>query len=199
MRWCSLTDDVDDDGSYSLRHFASRADIAEEYGGIRHSSQNMAQRLTESQVGITQYMTSAPAFTGTLKLRFTDFIVNEVDLSGKVVRLTTTAASAVASPVDEQPKVEESSEQLIETGLLVITETFGDEVSDKVKTFVLQASDENRTKGSTLVLPVEKDKAKRTRVHQCVRENFKALGSDTVEVEENMAIRLFVDADEASQ
>eukprot|EP00854_Cymbomonas_tetramitiformis_P005253 gene5253-6387_t len=191
----------------------------------------MAQRLTESQVGITQYMTSAPAFTGTLKLRFTDFIVNEVDLSGKVVRLTTTAASAVASPVDEQPKVEESSEQLIETGLLVITETFGDEVSDKVKTFVLQASDENRTKGScgggltaavcgsscgiapdggyaqesgeevgsTLVLPVEKDKAKRTRVHQCVRENFKALGSDTVEVEENMAIRLFVDADEASQ
>ncbi|SPO29410.1 related to PUS7 - Pseudouridine synthase [Ustilago trichophora] len=46
-------------------------------------------RMTEARAGITAYINpDLPGFQGIIKQRFTDFMVNEIDLSGAVCRLT---------------------------------------------------------------------------------------------------------------
>lgn len=46
-------------------------------------------RMTEARAGITEYIDpSLPGFQGIIKQRFTDFMVNEIDLTGNVCRLT---------------------------------------------------------------------------------------------------------------
>ncbi|CCF48872.1 hypothetical protein NDA10_003451 [Ustilago hordei] len=46
-------------------------------------------RMTESRAGITAYIDpSLPGFQGIIKQRFTDFMVNEIDTSGTVCRVT---------------------------------------------------------------------------------------------------------------
>lgn len=44
--------------------------------------------LKEDQVGITEYINAGEGFTGILKSRFSDFHVNEINLSGEILRLT---------------------------------------------------------------------------------------------------------------
>ncbi|XP_042905164.1 pseudouridylate synthase 7 homolog [Parasteatoda tepidariorum] len=45
-------------------------------------------RASESDVGITEYISSLPGFSAILKERYSDFIVNEIDSKLNVVRLT---------------------------------------------------------------------------------------------------------------
>ncbi|KAK9810547.1 hypothetical protein WJX72_012558 [[Myrmecia] bisecta] len=54
---------------------------------------------TEKDVGIECWVNALPGFTGILKQRYSDFKVNEVDLAGRVVRLTT-----ITSPELEERK-----------------------------------------------------------------------------------------------
>lgn len=58
-----------------------------------------AARVTEVSVGITQYATEHTGFRGTLKYRCADFIVREVSLDRRVIKLTSTKATA-EMPVD---------------------------------------------------------------------------------------------------
>lgn len=44
--------------------------------------------LLETEVGITQFIGTAPGFSGIIKARFSDFQVNEIDVDGNEVRLT---------------------------------------------------------------------------------------------------------------
>ncbi|RWW21912.1 hypothetical protein BHE74_00031398 [Ensete ventricosum] len=48
----------------------------------------MVKTLDESDVGISCYVSSLAGFRGILKQRYSDFIVNEVDSDGNIVRLT---------------------------------------------------------------------------------------------------------------
>lgn len=51
--------------------------------------QEVPKGIQETDVGITQYISGSVAgFNGVLKQRYTDFLVNEIDLSGAVVHLT---------------------------------------------------------------------------------------------------------------
>lgn len=43
--------------------------------------------ITERDVGISEFISSTGGFSGTLKQRYTDFLVNEIDVEGKVVHL----------------------------------------------------------------------------------------------------------------
>ena len=58
--------------------------------------------LTESDVHITEFMSSNPGFTAIIKHRFSDFLVNEVDISGQVVKLTN--LQVPTSPKDDSAK-----------------------------------------------------------------------------------------------
>ena len=53
-----------------------------------------AARVTEISVGITEYATEHAGFRGTLKYRCADFIVREVSLDRRVIKLTSTKAIA---------------------------------------------------------------------------------------------------------
>lgn len=44
--------------------------------------------LFEKDIGVTEYIGTAPGFTGVIKARFSDFQVNEIDIEGNVVQLT---------------------------------------------------------------------------------------------------------------
>lgn len=63
-------------------------------GGFRrnndgHISNNIAiEKLTELEVGVTEYITSQPGFDGVIKQRFSDFQVNEISLDGTIAKLT---------------------------------------------------------------------------------------------------------------
>jgi hypothetical protein len=48
----------------------------------------------EEAAGILRYLGSSPGFVGVLKKRYSDFLVNEIDLNGEVVRLRNTTTSA---------------------------------------------------------------------------------------------------------
>ena len=54
------------------------------------------QSAAEIAVGITEYVNpTLPAWSGVLKQRYTDFLVNEVDQEGRVVHLSSTKAPQV--------------------------------------------------------------------------------------------------------
>lgn len=58
----------------------------------------------EFEVGITDYVSmEAPGFQGTLKKRYTDFLVNEILPNGRVVHLQKLGSAAVSQP-DENHK-----------------------------------------------------------------------------------------------
>lgn len=49
-----------------------------------------ADCLSEVEVGITEYISDLPGFSGIIKARYSDFHVNEIDLEGKIAKLTDT-------------------------------------------------------------------------------------------------------------
>lgn len=57
----------------------------------RYESGN-ADTLREDQIGITEYVSPGPGFTGIIKHRISDFQVSEIDLDGNVAKLTDTKA-----------------------------------------------------------------------------------------------------------
>ncbi|CAL5229719.1 g13095 [Coccomyxa viridis] len=61
---------------------------------------------TEEAAGIVCYTTDTTPFSAILKHRFSDFLVNEIDASGRVVRLTSLdASSSVVQQSSVQPKL----------------------------------------------------------------------------------------------
>ncbi|KAI5815315.1 putative pseudouridine synthase TruD/Pus7 [Pyronema omphalodes] len=82
---------------------------------------SVSQTAQEIAAGITEYVNpSLPAWTGILKQRYTDFLVNEVDLHGNVLHLTSTKSAGKAreikasektnAPKNKEPKIEEPIE-----------------------------------------------------------------------------------------
>lgn len=48
----------------------------------------VGERLKETDLGITVYAGNAEGFNGTIKERFTDFVVHEISLNGEIAQLT---------------------------------------------------------------------------------------------------------------
>lgn len=63
-------------------HFSHRSQQQPQHSGPRSVG------LLETEVGITQFVGSAPGFAGVIKARFSDFQVNEIDIDGNEVNLT---------------------------------------------------------------------------------------------------------------
>jgi len=70
-----------------------------------------AARVTEVSVGITEYATEQPGFRGTLKYRCADFIVREISLDRRVIKLRSTAPTAEMPP-GSQAEAEKSEPAL---------------------------------------------------------------------------------------
>jgi tRNA pseudouridine13 synthase len=134
-------------------------DIQNTVENPRKSGVNKGTRThrLECDVGITQYCSTHEGFSGILKQRYSDFLVNEINLDGKTVHLTST----------ELPEVFVQEE--IENSVLP------SEMLQKLQDFV---NSEDTT--SKLVVATEDDKEQRTLIHREIRQKFPFLGNLTV-------------------
>ncbi|KAL3851730.1 hypothetical protein ACJMK2_015451 [Sinanodonta woodiana] len=118
--------------------------------------------LREGDVGITEYISSHQGFHGILKQRYSDFIVNEIDLEGNIVHLTST---------DITVEMKKPSQVKDMGGVL------SDDQIDQLQKLV---SLKDKKGQQPILIEVGEDKEFRTRIHQCIREVFPGLESTTV-------------------
>jgi len=129
--------------------------------------------LEDKDVGIEEYLSPEKPIFGVLKHRFTDFLVNEIDLKGEVVRLKS------LTYVPKSGSAEDNREQLIKN----LTEMIGEEAFQKLEKLneVLRASPNSK---ENVILKNEENKEKRTQLHQGIKALFPSLGSETTETKE---------------
>lgn len=144
-------------------------------------------------MGIVCYTTNAPGFRGVLKQRYTDFIVNEVDLDGKVVHLTCLDAPKEDKKVSQESsmlKNEVSSKEcqlnnVNSSEYSIHVETFktlaGESDAEKLKDLLAQVSAGDIKNLAPLVLLPDPDKAHRAAVHNFFKANLSFLVTDTIE------------------
>ncbi|KAL7600373.1 hypothetical protein Lser_V15G22246 [Lactuca serriola] len=154
------------------------------YCFTQSQSAAMKSPLEESDVGISCYISPLPGFRGILKQRYSDFIVNEVDLDGNVVHLTSLdapmeTAEEHESKTTNQPNGNHCSE--IESFRALV----GDSDANSLKEFIdkINSNDEDgvTVTNTSIVLSPSSDKVHRTAVHNFFKEKLKFLVTDTVD------------------
>ncbi|WEJ93197.1 multisubstrate pseudouridine synthase 7 [Yamadazyma tenuis] len=163
--------------------------------------------LKEADVAITQFINTAPnhGFIGLLKQRYSDFLVNEVDLSGNVVHLLDEGIDLGKSKKERQierrqkeraelqGKSEEEIEQIKEQKKLEADKEPKYELTEENRVNLLNLITEQELKnieelfsngGNTETETKFPDKATRTRLHQLLRTSFQGK-LDTVTSPEN--------------
>ncbi|XAR63613.1 tRNA pseudouridine(13) synthase [Bertholletia excelsa] len=136
--------------------------------------------LEEADVGIFCYISELPGFRGVLKQRYSDFIVNEVDMDGHVVHLS----NLEALPESVEEKKTSSSEQLnksYDNELKSFRSLAGDSDAESLKSFLHQISSDGKDSVLSIVLSPSSEKSHRTLVHNFFKEHFKFLVTDTVD------------------
>ncbi|XP_071703500.1 multisubstrate pseudouridine synthase 7 isoform X3 [Rutidosis leptorrhynchoides] len=140
----------------------------------------MNSSLEESDVGISCYISSLPGFRGILKQRYSDFVVNEVDLDGNVVHLTSLDAP---TEIAEEP-VTKMTDQLNGdhgTEIELFRGLAGDLDANSLKEFMDRISSDVEDGATSIVLSPSSDKVHRTAVHNFFKEKLKFLVTDTVD------------------
>lgn len=133
--------------------------------------------ISEPDVGITQYISPhLPGFLGILKQRYTDFLVNEIDMQGNVLHLTDDGQKRdepKAAPKQDEVEVKEDKPKEKEVFELSaedrekLVAKLGEETVDKMVELL--------TTGKKLETTNSVDaKEDRTAIHQLVREAFKS-------------------------
>lgn len=118
----------------------------------------------EADVGITEYMRQGkPTFFGIIKQRYSDFLVNEIDMEGNVVHLTDLSVLEWTGGSRGNSDVSVTREDVITI--------IGAEAVDRIESLEEQAS-------KLIIDPVE-DKDQRSKVHQYIKEKFPHLNSVT--------------------
>ncbi|EAS31995.3 TruD family tRNA pseudouridine synthase [Coccidioides immitis RS] len=78
-------------------------------GRLRAATSDDAQALKEAEVGITEFVSpDLPGFSGILKKRYTDFLVNEILPSGEVLHLQDINLPASLKASSQNPSVQKS-------------------------------------------------------------------------------------------
>jgi tRNA pseudouridine13 synthase len=151
--------------------------------------EEFTNRLSEQDVGIRMYFNNETSgFECVLKHRYSDFLVNEIDIHGNVVWLKT-------------DKVYKEPEKVV-----IATEEDIDRVTDSVFTGVIESSEDivklkqlcykfvNKeiNNDDRIDIPFITDKDLRRRLHEGIRSNFEFLDSETIGDQEKR-ISIFVD------
>ncbi|EPS25140.1 hypothetical protein POX_c03542 [Penicillium oxalicum] len=175
-----------------------------------------AQTTKERDVGITELVTADTAgFSGILKKRYTDFLVNEITPSGEVVHLKNLAAPFSAygessTPAEQKPSASEDAvqpaqqEEVVETPEAVtpaefkvseednalLIEYFGAENATAIVNLHQTAMNSPRARPSELgkVIVVVSDRDLRTKIHQAIRRIFNSQLDSSTDSEGNLAI-----------
>ncbi|KAH9611437.1 hypothetical protein KSS87_000168 [Heliosperma pusillum] len=147
---------------------------------IDDSTSLNSKNVEESDVGILCYISNLPGFRGILKQRYSDFIVNEVDLDGNVVRLT-----SLSVPAELEEKKEEKVVEVLDKSYTSEIEDFrslvGNTDADRLKEYIEQINSGNVGDIDPLVLSPSSDKSHRTAVHTFFKEKLKFLVTDVID------------------
>ncbi|KAL7157781.1 hypothetical protein ABFS83_02G099900 [Erythranthe nasuta] len=135
----------------------------------------------ESDVGILCYISPLPGFRGILKQRYSDFIVNEVDMDGNVVHLTSLEAPPSEVAGEKKDKVSDQLEKDYAPEIESFRTLVGDSDAENLKLFIDQISSGVKTNDESIVLSPSSDKTHRTAVHNFFKERLKFLVTDTVD------------------
>ena len=142
-------------------------------------------KLSEEDVGITQFMdNSNKGFKCVLKHRYSDFIVNEIDMNGKVVWIKDTESiqnNELINEINKDKKEELTEEKADEIIKAKFPELIPDENKrEKLFDFIANYINKLNTKDDTLEIPYIEDKEIRKKFHETIRENFPFLDSETL-------------------
>ncbi|KAK4414247.1 Multisubstrate pseudouridine synthase 7 [Sesamum alatum] len=143
-------------------------------------SEGSMTSVEESDVGILCYISNLPGFRGVLKQRYSDFIVNEVDLDGNVVHLTSLEAP---SEIAEEKK--ERLVDLLDKDYAPTIESFralaGESDAEKLKDFINQIASGVNNRDEFILLSPCSDKSHRAAVHNFFKERLKLFVTDTID------------------
>ncbi|KAL6970709.1 tRNA pseudouridine(13) synthase [Sarracenia purpurea var. burkii] len=114
------------------------------------------------------------------QMRYSDFIVNEVDLDGNVVHLTNLEVPPEIV-VEKKIKMYDQLNKSYDTELESFKSLTGDSDAESLKAFIHQISSGSKDSPSPIVLSPSSDKSHRTAVHNFFKEHFKFLVTDTVD------------------
>ncbi|CAI2166675.1 12705_t:CDS:10 [Funneliformis geosporum] len=140
---------------------------------INNKASSEGKMAREVDVGITEFIDpTIPGFSGVIKQRFSDFLVYEIDNSGNIVHLTdfnlpevkstnNFNARAIETLKDELVKKELSDEQIFQEMRTLLDE----ETSFQVQNLL-------NGQNEFVDTMVEKDKEKRTAIHQFFKNYF---------------------------
>lgn len=142
---------------------------ATENGTFHKASDVIYEKLLrETDVGITEYISQHKGFNAILKQRYSDFVVNEIDISGDIVQLTD-----ISPPKNEERTIQDVTDRLS---------------SEDIKK--LQELTEKKDKSTSVYIEVADDKAERTKIHQAIRDGFLGLESTTEERGDKRVIKV---------
>lgn len=157
--------EVEDDVSIKKQKTNSESQLDAELGGV-----------TEADVGITEFLChneSNVRIRGTLKQRYTDFLVNEIDLNGNVVHLTDTGFKVKELTEEEKKIIQEQERKAKEReencsvepeDRLKLVNYFGEEDADEILSLFKDG------KKTVEINKVFDDKDIRTEIHKLIRE-----------------------------
>ena len=148
----------------------------------------------EEEVGITEFMCPEnPGFKCVLKHRYSDFIVNEIDINGNIVWLKESNEDinnnnniiSLEKKEGENGKIEELNEEKTDEIIKKIFSEFLNEKEreDLNKLIVNYIYKQHQINDSIEVNFIE-DKDKRRQLHENIREHFPFLDSQTIEDKE---------------
>ncbi|XP_054029815.1 pseudouridylate synthase 7 homolog isoform X1 [Dryobates pubescens] len=135
---------------------------SDEDGDPESFADMMKHGLTESDVGITKFVSSHKGFSGILKERYSDFVVHEIGKDGRVSHL-----DDFSVPVDDEVNFEDPPEETF----TILSE------EDKQRLEELQLLKNKET--SVAIEVIEDTKEKRTVIHQAVKSLFPGLETKT--------------------
>ncbi|KAK0599386.1 hypothetical protein LWI29_004806 [Acer saccharum] len=154
------------------------------FNKTRTTTATLMTSVDESDVGISCYISNLPGFRGVLKQRYSDFIVNEVDTDGNVVRLTCLDAPPEDVSVVEpaETKVSDQTNKSHDVEIESFRSLAGDTDAERLEALIGQITSGNSEDSiSPIVLSANSDKSHRTAIHNFFKENLKFLVTDTVD------------------
>ena len=141
---------------------------------------------SEPQVGVRHFLSSSPPFTGIIKTRAQDFLVNEIDKQGNVLHLESLARIA-----DDEPAAVSASSAPADA-IAALSAIVGADLAAAFVAFVSaeQAKEAawrssfpqtRRPVAGEFIFAVELDKGRRTELHAMLKDWSPAVVSDTVD------------------
>uniref|UniRef100_A0A0B7AA66 TRUD domain-containing protein n=1 Tax=Arion vulgaris TaxID=1028688 RepID=A0A0B7AA66_9EUPU len=131
--------------------------------------------LTETQAGITEYLGSHKGFSAVIKQRYSDFIVNEIDMLGNVVQLTQMELSEC---------LDKSNTECEQEGEIT-SDIISKEDIAKLENLI-KSGDKNTI--VNIIAPQDKDA--RTKIHLAIKKKYPQAETKTADVDGQKMIQV---------